>query len=235
MDSNPESLQDLSNGLAWFALALCLAGLLISASLWAIGSKGQNPGQELTGKKGFIVCITAAFFIGALPGLMNFLSAQADGVAVEAKSKTLPPPARVPILPTVTQAPVKAETVMQTNPQLVAEVQAQTQGQTQPEGQLEPKERREGLVNPNPVAERLRQPIIEISPENEVILVPGTEPVPDAVEDPNIQIDITPILDQPKANEVGLGSLNMPMMPTLPVPGRPSPVIPGFGTKFFGQ
>jgi len=70
-------LQTLSDGLAWYALMMCLVGMLISSSLWAIGSKGQNPGQELTGKRGFIVCLTAAFFIGAIPNFINWLDTQA--------------------------------------------------------------------------------------------------------------------------------------------------------------
>lgn len=73
-------ISDIGNGLAWYALMMCLAGLLISSSLWAIGSKGQNPGQELTGKRGIIVCCTAAFFIGATPSFINWLEKEAPGV-----------------------------------------------------------------------------------------------------------------------------------------------------------
>lgn len=69
-----KDINTLAGGLAWYALMMCLVGTLISASLWAIGSKGQNPGQELTGKKGFVVCFTAAFFVGAAPGMINYLN-----------------------------------------------------------------------------------------------------------------------------------------------------------------
>jgi len=106
-----EDLVTLSNGLAYFALILCLAGVLISVSLWAIGSKGQNPGQELTGKKGMILCLTAAFFIGALPSLMDFLDEEADKVQRDANSKTLAKSkASNGILP-VTNAPAPAAPV----------------------------------------------------------------------------------------------------------------------------
>lgn len=67
----------LSDGLAYYALLAALVGILISAALWAMGNKGQNPGTELTGKKGIILCLTAAFFIGALPAMINHLEGTA--------------------------------------------------------------------------------------------------------------------------------------------------------------
>lgn len=74
---NTANLEWFSNGLAYYALLAALVGLLVSASLWALGSKGQNPGTELTGKKGIILCCTAAFFIGALPAMISYLERQA--------------------------------------------------------------------------------------------------------------------------------------------------------------
>lgn len=74
---NTANIQRLSSWLAWMALLSCIIGMFISAALWAAGSKGQNPGQELTGKKGMILCCTAAFFVGALPGMLNWLEARA--------------------------------------------------------------------------------------------------------------------------------------------------------------
>lgn len=71
-------VSSLSRGLAWYALGMCIVGIFISSAMWAMGSKGSNPGQELTGKKGILVCLMAAFFIGALPGMINWLSGQAD-------------------------------------------------------------------------------------------------------------------------------------------------------------
>jgi hypothetical protein len=79
------NLQSLSNGLAYLALFASLIGLLVASILWAMGSKGQNPGQELTGKRGFIVCLTAAFFVGAAPNMVNWLtdlSKEADSAGV---------------------------------------------------------------------------------------------------------------------------------------------------------
>jgi hypothetical protein len=65
------NLNKLTNGLYFFAMAACIAGMFLSAILWALGSHGQNPGQELTGRKGLIVCLTAAFFLGAMPAVIN--------------------------------------------------------------------------------------------------------------------------------------------------------------------
>jgi hypothetical protein len=60
-------LIDLTNGLEYYAMAVCIAGVLVSTILWVTGSRGQNPGQELTGKRGIILCVTAAFVLGAIP------------------------------------------------------------------------------------------------------------------------------------------------------------------------
>jgi hypothetical protein len=82
---NTSNIRKLSGWLAWLALLACIIGIFISASLWALGSKGQNPGQELTGKKGMILCCTAAFFVGAMPNLLNWLEGaahQADTTGV---------------------------------------------------------------------------------------------------------------------------------------------------------
>ena len=67
----------LSNGLLFFALAVCIAGILVSAILWAAGSKGQNPGQELTGKRGIIVCVVAALILGAVQPILDNLDTNA--------------------------------------------------------------------------------------------------------------------------------------------------------------
>lgn len=80
MQINTESINRLSNGLAFYALIACVVGICVSASLWALGNKGQNPGTELTGKRGLILCCTAAFFVGALPGMVGWLDREAQRV-----------------------------------------------------------------------------------------------------------------------------------------------------------
>lgn len=72
-DLETANIINLSNWLAGMALLMCVAGVCVSCALWAVGSKGQNPGQELTGKRGLVVCGTAAFCIGALPHMIGWL------------------------------------------------------------------------------------------------------------------------------------------------------------------
>jgi hypothetical protein len=79
------SIKKAIDGLEFYALAACIAVVMISSAMWAAGSKGQNPGQEMAGKRGIITALTAAVFIGALPGLMNFVdnkAKEADPVGV---------------------------------------------------------------------------------------------------------------------------------------------------------
>lgn len=81
---NTANVIKLSEWLMYIALATCIGGIFVSTALWAIGSKGQNPGQELTGKKGIVLCLTAAFFIGILPHLIGFF----ENLASQEGSKT---------------------------------------------------------------------------------------------------------------------------------------------------
>jgi len=65
-------LQQLTNGLGGWALALALVGLLIGAALWALGAHSQNYQQSYTGRRAVLVCAAAALVIGAAPALVNF-------------------------------------------------------------------------------------------------------------------------------------------------------------------
>ena len=65
-------LQNLTNGIAGWALVLCLVALVISAAAWALGSNSQNYQYTVAGKKGVIVSGLAALLIGAAPALINF-------------------------------------------------------------------------------------------------------------------------------------------------------------------
>ena len=65
---------------AYSHLILCVGGIFVSCSLWALGSKGSNEGQQHTGKRGLIVCVTAAFIIGALPQIFSFYDGAAHKV-----------------------------------------------------------------------------------------------------------------------------------------------------------
>ena len=65
-------LQNLTNGIAGFALVFCLIGLVLSAGLWALGSNSNNYQQTFVGKRGFAVCAMGALLIGAAAAIINF-------------------------------------------------------------------------------------------------------------------------------------------------------------------
>jgi MFS family permease len=66
------TLQSLVNGVAGWALVLCLAGLVIGAAAWALGSHSQNYHQSMVGRRAVLVSGLAALIIGAAPTLINF-------------------------------------------------------------------------------------------------------------------------------------------------------------------
>lgn len=65
-------LQNLTNGIAGFALIFCLIGLVLSAGLWALGSNSNNYQQTFVGKRGLAVCAIGALLIGAAAAIINF-------------------------------------------------------------------------------------------------------------------------------------------------------------------
>lgn len=65
-------LQNLTNGVAGFALIFCLIGLVVSAALWALGSNSSNYQQTFIGKRGLAVCAIGALLIGAAAAIINF-------------------------------------------------------------------------------------------------------------------------------------------------------------------
>ena len=65
-------LQNLTNGIAGFALILCLMGLVIGAAMWGLGSNSSNFQQTLVGKRACGVCALAALLIGAAAAIINF-------------------------------------------------------------------------------------------------------------------------------------------------------------------
>ncbi len=73
-------LQSLTNGIAGFALILCLIGLVLSAGLWALGSNSNNYQQTFVGKRGFAVCAMGALLIGAAAAIINFFYGAGQGV-----------------------------------------------------------------------------------------------------------------------------------------------------------
>ena len=66
------TLLALINGLAGWAVLLALAGLVIGAALWAIGSHSQNYQQSYVGKRALLVSAIAALVVGVAPVVVKF-------------------------------------------------------------------------------------------------------------------------------------------------------------------
>jgi hypothetical protein len=67
-----DTLQQLTNGIAGWALILSLAALVIGAAAWALGAHSQNYHQSYSGRRAVLVSGFAALVIGAAPTLINF-------------------------------------------------------------------------------------------------------------------------------------------------------------------
>lgn len=55
----------LLSALMFIGFAMCVAGIILSAGMWAIGSFSNNYTQSVNGKKGFLISVASALFIGA--------------------------------------------------------------------------------------------------------------------------------------------------------------------------
>jgi hypothetical protein len=73
-------IQNLSNGLGFWALVAALAGLVIGAAAWALGSHSQNFHQSFVGRRTVLVSGLAALLIGAAPGIISFFFGAGRGV-----------------------------------------------------------------------------------------------------------------------------------------------------------
>ena len=88
VDANPDiralpggaTLQGLINGIAAFAGLACLAGLLIGAGLWAVGSHAQNYQQSSAGKKTVLTSFATALLVGGAVGIINFFLETGGGI-----------------------------------------------------------------------------------------------------------------------------------------------------------
>ena len=67
--------EKLLNGLLFYTLLGCLAGLLISVVIWVFSSRAQNYHHAATGRQGTIVAAGGALIAGAAPALINFFQA----------------------------------------------------------------------------------------------------------------------------------------------------------------
>jgi uncharacterized protein DUF6112 len=62
----------LVNGLFFWTLLGCLAGLLISVLVWVFSSRAQNYHHAAIGRQGTLIAFFGALIAGASPALINF-------------------------------------------------------------------------------------------------------------------------------------------------------------------
>jgi hypothetical protein len=66
------ALEKLIGGLAFWGLLAALAGLIISAAVWALSSHSGNYHQAAVGRRGTLVSAGAALLVGAAPAIVSF-------------------------------------------------------------------------------------------------------------------------------------------------------------------
>ena len=66
------ALQQLIGGLACWGLLAALAGLIISAAVWALSSHSGNYHHAGVGRRGTLVSAGAALLVGAAPAIVAF-------------------------------------------------------------------------------------------------------------------------------------------------------------------
>jgi cytochrome bd-type quinol oxidase subunit 2 len=67
-----EVLQKLINGLLFWGLLACVAGIVLGGATWALSSHSGNHHHAGRGKMGFLASAAGALMIGASPALVNF-------------------------------------------------------------------------------------------------------------------------------------------------------------------
>ncbi len=67
-------LENIVGALLTIGLIAALAGLAISASVWAVGNHSANPGLSGRGKSGVLVSFVAAALTGGAVALINFFA-----------------------------------------------------------------------------------------------------------------------------------------------------------------
>lgn len=73
-------LQNLVDGLAFWALLACLAGMVVAAAVWAFSSHSNNQHYAASGRRGLLVSAVAALAVGASAAIVNFFAAAGDKV-----------------------------------------------------------------------------------------------------------------------------------------------------------
>lgn len=67
------ALEQLANGIGWWALIAALVGVVAGAAAWALGSHSNNYQYSSSGRRAVLVSGVAALVIGAAPEVVNFL------------------------------------------------------------------------------------------------------------------------------------------------------------------
>lgn len=73
-------LQQVINGMAFWALLACVAAVLIGAGAWAFGSRGGHYGAIGNGKTLVAGGVIGGFLIGAASAIVNFFTSVGSGV-----------------------------------------------------------------------------------------------------------------------------------------------------------
>ena len=74
------TISNIVGALLTIGLIACVAGLVIAAIVWAIGSHSSNPNLAGRGKTGVLVALVAAILIGGANVLVDFFVATGKGL-----------------------------------------------------------------------------------------------------------------------------------------------------------
>lgn len=74
------SISNIVGALLTIGLIACVAGLVIAAIVWAIGSHSSNPNLASRGKTGVLVALVAAILIGGANVLVDFFVTTGQGL-----------------------------------------------------------------------------------------------------------------------------------------------------------
>jgi hypothetical protein len=80
IEQNPRGLPGVEaavrvvGALLTFGLIACVAGIVLGAMVWAVGSHAANPHHASRGKTGVIVSSVAAVLVGSAETIVNFFS-----------------------------------------------------------------------------------------------------------------------------------------------------------------
>jgi hypothetical protein len=73
-------LKEMVGALLTWGLVACVAGLVVSVIIWALGHHGGNYSQATSGKTGVLVASGGAVLIGGANAIVAFFSALGGGI-----------------------------------------------------------------------------------------------------------------------------------------------------------